>query len=340
MKNYKASLLLLTILISTNFPAYSQKPETGTKAIAFINSLSETQKSKSLFPFTDMGRYEFSFLPVHMIPRRGVQLKELDAIQKTKFNELLQEYLSNEGITKVKNIIGLENVLKELENNDRRDEGVYAVSFFGMPGKDSAWGWKFEGLHISLNFTIVKNRVVFAPLFMGSNPAEIKEGARKGFRALKNEEDEAFVLINMFTSPQREKVIFREQALSEIATFSASETAPLLPVGIFVKEMNDNQKKQLDKLLGVYLSNMPPILAERRRKRIVNEDMNDLRFGWAGSTERGKPHYYRIQGKNFMIELDNTQTNANHIHSVWRDFYGDFGRDLLMEHYHTTKHPH
>jgi hypothetical protein len=144
----------------------------------------------------------------------------------------------------------------------------------------------------------------------------------------------------MFTASQKEKAIFSQVALSEIATFSASETAPLLPVGIFVKEMSENQKKQLDKLLGVYLSNIPPILAEKRRKKIANEDINDLRFGWAGSTEPGKAHYYRIQGKNFIIELDNTQTNANHIHSVWRDFYGDFGRDLLMEHYRNTKHPH
>ena len=333
-------MFLLVVLATAT--AFTFRPNQGAndKAIAFINSLNEIQKTKSLFPFSDMGRYEFTFLPVSMIPRRGIQLKELDALQKIKLNELLQEYLSNEGVTKVKNIISLENVLKELENNDRRDEGVYTVSFFGMPGKDAAWGWKFEGHHISLNFTIVNNQVVFAPLFMGSNPAEIKNGPRKGFRALKNEEDEAFILVNMFTPAQREKAIFSQVALSEIATFSASETAPLLPVGIFVKELNVNQKKQLDKLLGVYLSNIPPILAERRMKKIVNEDINELRFGWAGSTEPGKEHYYRIQGKNFIIELDNTQTNANHIHSVWRDFYGDFGRDLLMEHYRNTKHPH
>lgn len=340
MNKYKIPALLLAILISTNILAYYPKPETDEKAIAFINSLSETQKSTSLFPFTDMGRYEFSFLPVYMIPRRGVQLKELDAVQKTKFNELLQEYLSNEGITKVKNIISLENVLKELENNDRRDEGVYAVSFYGMPGKDTAWGWKLEGHHISLNFTIVKNKVVLAPFFLGANPAEVKEGAKKGLRVLKYEEDEAFTLINMFNEEQKQKAIFNSQSLLEIATSNASEVRPLQPVGIFVREMNDKQKKQLDKLLGVYLSTMPPMLAESRMKKIAKEDINELRFGWAGATQPGKPHYYRIQAKSFLIEFDNTQNNANHIHSVWRDFYGDFGRDLLLEHYHTTKHPH
>lgn len=340
MNNNKTLLLLLSFLVVTSIFSFRPKPETDDKAIAFINSLNEAQKTKSLFPFTDTARYKFSFLPVHTVPRLGVQLKELDDSQKAKLNELLQEYLSNEGLTKMKNIISLENVLKDLEKNDRRDEGLYAVSFFGMPGKDSAWGWKFEGHHLSLNFTIVNHQVVFTPLFMGTNPAEVKEGPRKGFRALKNEEDEAFTLVNMMTATQREKVIFQQQAPIEIVTFNASETRPLLPVGIFVKEMKDDQKKQMDKLLGAYLSNMPPILAEKRRKKIADEDINDLRFGWAGSTEPGQPHYYRLQGKNFMIELDNTQNNANHIHSVWRDFYGDFGRDLLQEHYHNTKHPH
>jgi hypothetical protein len=333
--------LLLPALFTGLF-AYcnTSEPVTAERAIAFINSLSEAQKNKSVFSFTDMGRYEFSFLPVYMIPRRGLPLKELDSIQKNKFSELLHEFLSQEGVTKIKNIISLENVLKETERNQLRDEGVYSIAFFGMPGKDSAWGWKFEGHHISLNFTVVKNEISFAPLFTGSNPAEIKEGPRKGFRVLKNEEDEAYALMNLFSAEQREKAVFSKQALSEIATFSASEAAPLKPVGIFLKEMTGEQKKQFDKLLDVYLNNLPPILAAKRRKKINAEDLNELRFGWAGSVERGRHHYFRIQGKNFLIELDNTQNNGNHIHTVWRDFYGDFGRDLLMDHYRHTPHPH
>jgi hypothetical protein len=68
------------------------------------------------------------------------------------------------------------------------------------------------------------------------------------------------------------------------------------------------------------------------------EEFNAIRFGWAGSTKAGKPHYYRIQGKSFLVEFDNVQNGANHIHTVWRDFNGDFGRDLIKEHYEHSHH--
>ena len=339
MNKNKLQLLLL-LLVITGAYSFHPKKENENKAIEFINALTEEQKTKAVFSFTEMSRYEFSFLPVYMIPRRGIQLKELDSIQKIKLNELLQSYLSDDGYSKIKNIMSLEDVLRDLEKNNGRDPGLYTVSFYGMPRKDSTWGWKFEGHHISLNFTIIKNQVVFAPFFLGANPAEVKEGPQKGLRSLKDEEDEAFTLINMLTEKQKQKAIFSLQPLIEIATSNASEVTPLQPAGILVKEMSSDQKKQLDKLLGTYLSSMPPLLAKNRMKKIANEDMNELRFGWAGATEPGKPHYYRIQGKNFLVEFDNTQNKANHIHTVWRDFYGDFGRDLLREHYHNTKHPH
>jgi hypothetical protein len=315
-------------------------PGKGDKAVAFIKSLNETQKAKALFPINDTGRQKTNALPPASVPRNGLKLKEMDSLQKIKLFVLLNDFLSDEGVTKVKNIISLENVLRDLEKSDRRDEGLYFVAFFGMPGKDTAWSWKFEGHHLSLNFTVVKNEIRLAPLFMGSNPAEIREGPRKDFRALKNEEDEAYALMKLFNDQQKEKVIFNNQPLPDIVTFNKSEVSPLDPVGMYVKEMSDEQKKQLNKLIDVYLNNLPPILAAKRRKKIYAEDMNELRFGWAGSDEPGKQHYYRIQGKNFLIELDNTQNNGNHIHSVWRDFYGDFGRDLLMEHYRNTPHPH
>lgn len=336
----KFYLLLFSLLLTTSIFSFPSTYGKDEKAVAFINTLNDSQKAKALFPFSDTGRNKFVFLPPATVPRMGLKLKEMDSLQKIKLFLLLNDFLSDEGMTKVKNIIGLENVLKDLEKSDRRDEGLYFVAFFGMPGKDTAWSWKFEGHHLSLNFTVAKNEIRFAPLFMGSNPAEIREGPRKGFRALKNEEDEAYALMKLFTNQQKEKVIFNKQALTDIVTFNVSEVSPLEPVGMYVKEMNAEQKKQLNKLIDIYLSNLPPILAGKRRKKIEGEDRNELQFGWAGSDETGKQHYYRIQGKTFLIELDNAQNNANHIHSVWRDFYGDFGRDLLMEHYHNTKHPH
>ncbi|MDZ4792867.1 MAG: DUF3500 domain-containing protein [Bacteroidota bacterium] len=336
----KIKPLLLSLLLASTACSFAADPGKGDKAAAFINSLNDSQKAKALFPVSDTGRNKFVFLPPATVPRMGLKLKEIDSLQKIKLFVLLNDFLSDEGMTKVKNIIGLENVLRDLEKSDRRDEGLYVVAFFGMPGKDTAWSWKFEGHHLSLNFTVVKNEICFAPLFMGSNPAEIREGPYKGFRALKNEEDEGYALMKLFSDQQKQKVIFSKESLNEIVTFNTSQVSPLEPAGMYVKEMSAEQKKQLNKLIDVYLSNLPPILADKRRKKINEEDMNELQFGWAGSDEPGKPHYYRIQGKNFLIELDNAQNNANHIHSVWRDFYGDFGRDLLMEHYGSTHHQH
>ncbi len=336
----KLFILLFSLLPTAPVFAGKDDPGKGDKAAAFIFSLNDEQKAKALFPISDTGRQKTNALPPASVPRNGLKLKEMDSGQKIKLFLLLNDFLSDEGVTKIKNIISLENVLRDIEKSDRRDEGLYFVAFFGMPGKDTTWSWKFEGHHLSLNFTIVKNEIRFAPLFMGSNPAEIREGPRKGFRALKNEEDEAYALMKLFTDQQKEKVIFNKQPLYDIVTFGVSQVSPLEPTGMFVKEMSAEQKKQLNKLIDVYLSNLPPILAGKRRKKIDAEDMNELRFGWAGSDEPGKQHYYRIQGKNFLIELDNAQNNGNHIHSVWRDFYGDFGRDLLIEHYRNTQHPH
>jgi Protein of unknown function (DUF3500) len=336
----KTITLLLTLLLSVNLFSKTTDPAKGDKAVAFINSLNESQKAKALFPMNDTGRQKTNALPPASVPRNGLKLKEMDSVQKKILFILLNDFLSDEGMTKIKNIMSLENVLRDIEKSDRRDEGLYFVAFFGMPGKDTAWSWKFEGHHLSLNFTVVKDEIRFAPLFMGSNPAEIREGPRKGFRALKSEEDEAYALMKLFTDQQKEKVIFNKQPLNDIVSFGVSQVSPLEPAGMFVKEMSAEQKKQLNKLIDVYLSNLPPILAGKRRKKINAEDMNELRFGWAGSDEPGKQHYYRIQGKTFLIELDNAQNNGNHIHSAWRDFYGDFGRDLLMEHYKNSPHLH
>ena len=336
----KLTWLILFWVFTLPVLSNSTDPGKGDKAAAFINSLNEIQKTKALFEINDTGRQKTNALPPASVPRNGLKLNEMDSLQKIKLFLLLHDFLSDEGITKVKNIMSLENVLRDLEKSDRRDEGLYFVAFFGMPGKDIAWSWKFEGHHLSLNFTVVKNEIRFAPLFMGSNPAEVREGPRTGFRALKNEDDEAYALMKLFTDQQKEKVIFNKQPLPDIVTFNKSDVSPLDRVGMNVSEMNAEQKKQLNKLIGVYLSNLPPILASKRRKKIDAEDMHELQFGWAGSDEPGKQHYYRIQGKTFLIELDNAQNNGNHIHSVWRDFYGDFGRDLLLEHYKNAQHPH
>lgn len=276
-----------------------------------------------------------------MFPRKGIQLFELNDSQKQLFYNLLRVYLSESGYDKTVRIIDLEKVLALRESNSEfRDAEKYYVAFYGQPGKDSLWSWSFEGHHISLNFSILNDRVSVVPRFLGASPAIIKKGPRKGERTLDKEEDYGFELINSMNEEQQQVAIFRNTAYSEIVTSNSTEVAPLNPVGIKMEALSKDQQSLLMKLLNEYISVMPEDLAEKRMQNLISEDFDAIRFGWAGSTQPGKPHYYRVQGKTFLVEFDNVQESANHIHTVWRDFKGDFGRDLIREHYQHSHHKH
>jgi hypothetical protein len=187
---------------------------------------------------------------------------------------------------------------------------------------------------------VIHDAIAFAPFFFGADPAIVRQGVKKGFRAIKEEEDLALELINSLTTEQKQKAIFQTRPFYDIVTSASRQVTALKPVGVLVSEMSEAQYVLLKKLIRSYLASMPSAIAEMRMKKIAKEDMNSLRFGWAGETERNKPHYYRIQGKTFLIEFDNAENNGNHIHLVWRDFSGDFGTDLLKEHYKNSKHHH
>jgi hypothetical protein len=334
-------LLLVFLPICLTAQNFDKGSHGSSKAIEFLNSLNEVQKKKSIYPFQEMNRYEWHYLPATMVYRHGIGVKDLDTVQKQQLYNLLRAFLSMEGYTRTQNIMEFENLLKDMDpGNASRIPGNYFAAFYGTPGPDSVWGWKFSGHHVSLNFTVVKDQLAFAPFFFGIYPAEVKEGSRKGQRIIKEEEDLGFQLVNSLTTDQKQKAIFQLKAFPDIVTTNAQKVSPLAPVGILAGEMNPVQKTILNKLIVAYLLSMPADIAKKRMEKIVKEDMNATSFGWAGETKTGKPHYYRVQGKSFLIEFDNTQSNANHIHTVWRDFNGDFGEDLLREHYHNSKHHH
>lgn len=333
--------ILLFFLFLPSALTAQNKTVDFSSALTVINSFDSTQKAKSVYPFEDMSRYDWNYLPASLIPRRGVCLKDLDSTQKENVYALLRSFLSDKGFSRTQDIMNNEYYLKELEPDMiHRIPENHFLAFFGTPGKDSVWGWKFSGHHLALNFTIVDNQLAFTPIFFGVYPAEIKSGQNKGRRIIKDEEDIGFELINMLTSEQKEKAVFQENAFRDIVTTNAIQVGPLTPVGISAKDLTSQQKIILNKLIVCHLSSMPNNIAEMRMKRIVSEDFNQIRFGWAGGLIKGIPHYYRIQGKTFLIEFDNTTHNANHIHIVWRDFNGDFGVDLLNEHYKKSKDHH
>jgi hypothetical protein len=301
-------------------------------ADTFLNSLSSEQRQAACFPFEDGERYDW-----HYVPRRrnGLGLKDMTADQQALARGFLKTGLSQSGYWKSATIMKLETVLRKIEAfNMGRDPEKYFFSFFGLPSGNGTWGWRVEGHHLSLNFTIVKGCLLAtAPRFFGANPAKVAAGELSGLRTLAGEEDLARQLLNSLDPGQKQKAVFREQAYGDIVTGNAEVVSPLDPVGIAAAALDGAQMDFLMRLIDEYVSALTPEIARQRTAAVRNSGLNQIHFGWAGSLEPGRPHYYRIQGAAFLVEYDNVQNSANHIHTVWRDFDGDFGRDLLREHY-------
>jgi len=335
------SLLLLLLPLSLLAQNTKEDKTASAKAFAFVSSLNEQQKAKAFFPFEEINRFNWHYVPPPSVPRTGIAVKEMEDTQKKLFYTMLKSFLSPSGYQRTQNIMSFEYVLKEMEpNSTTRIPENYFVSVYGHPGKDSVWAWKFTGHHLALNFTVVDGQLAFTPFFFGSNPGEIKEGTKKGMRIIIDEEDLAFKLVNSLNDEQKKTALFRPEAFPDIVSANAAHVTPMEPVGILLKDLNNDQKNLVNKIMVAYLSSMPQRLANMRMKLVATEDKNEIRFGWAGGLVKGEPHYYRIQGKTFLIEFDNTQNNANHIHEVWRDFNGDYGEDLLKEHYLNSNHHH
>ena len=347
MTRYILAVLVISLSVFVIPVSLSSAPPTAAgramsdSANAFLKDLSAEQRSKATFKFEDDSRFEFRFTPR---ARTGLPLKEMSEPQRAKAHSLLKTGLSVRGYTTATTIIDLENVLRAIEpprtgpNAIVRDPEMYFVSIFGEPGK-SPWGWKFEGHHISVNFTIVDDKpVVFSPSFFGSNPAVVRDGPKQGTRALRDEEEAGRALMAAFSDAERAKAIFDVTAPREMITGENREAKPLDPGPIAYGAMSPAQRRLLEKILDVYLGRVSPELAKARLDAVQKAGMDAITFGWAGVMEIGGPHYYKVQGPTFLIEYDNTQNNNNHIHAVWRDFNGDFGRDLLREHYKTAAH--
>jgi hypothetical protein len=303
----------------------------------FLRSLRPEQREKAVFHFADAERINWHFIPRQ---RRGLPLKEMSHAQQELARRILQSALSQRGYLQATTIMELELVLRELGGNPVvRDPELYYFSVFGSPGPEAPWGVRAEGHHLSLNLTVVGDSLVAtAPAFMGANPAEVRTGSRVGLRPLAGEEDLARELIHALDADQRAAAVIANVTPSDIVTGAAARVEPLSPIGIRVTELRADQVQLLVRLIDEYLSRMADPLAERRRAALEQAEFGEVAFAWAGSLERGQPHYYRIQGPSFLIEYDNTQNNANHIHTVWRDFHGDFGRDLIREHYRDAPH--
>lgn len=316
----------------------------------FLSSLTPDQRAKAAFPLEGEERMRWNYVPTEIYPRKGLILKDMTEPQRKLAHVLLETGLSQRGAMTAGAIMDLEIVLGALEDAGAtddarrgakmiRDPQRYFFSVFGTPGPTGAWGWRVDGHHVSLHFTVVDGSLVAgAPTFFGSNPAEVRSGPKTGTRILGFEEDAGRDLLLALDAPRRAKAVLPIEAPGDIITKNKAAVDPLAPAGIMAAEMTPPQRDLLMKIINAYSGLMTADIAADRMAKIQKAGVEKVGFAWAGDAERGKKHYYRVQGPTFLIEYDNTQDEANHVHSVWRDFDGDFGQDLIRDHVKSVPH--
>ncbi|MBT6659655.1 MAG: DUF3500 domain-containing protein [Verrucomicrobia bacterium] len=305
-------------------------------ANAFLATLKPEQKAKATFKLDDANRTRWHFVPTEMHPRHGLSFREMTQAQQHMAYALLASVMSARGVQKTAQIMSLEQVLHDANPNGRfaRDPKWYFVSIFGKPSVEGTWSWRFEGHHLSLSFTVVDGHVGgLTPAFFGTNPGTILDGPRKGFQVLAAEENTARALAKSLSAEQRKIAIIAAKAPSDVITKADRKARRLEPLGLAAAEMNKKQADHLLQLIGEYLHNYRPDLADEGIRHFEGVSLSKIHFAWAGSLEPRKGHYYRIQAPDFLIEYDNTQNDANHVHCVSRDLKNDFGDDLLRQHY-------
>ncbi|MFL5339880.1 MAG: DUF3500 domain-containing protein, partial [Gemmataceae bacterium] len=262
--------------------------------------------------------------------RKGLRLEEMTEDQKKPVLELLRSGTSDSGFQQAVTIMSLETILHDLEKNGAmvRNPGWYFVTIFGAPAKTGSWGWRIEGHHLSLNFTVKDGQVASAtPAFFGANPAEIKTGDKKGQRVLADVEDAAAALAGSLDGVQRTAALQPKQ-FGELAQHEPQEkTGPL--VGLPGEKMTQSQKDLLAKLLKAYTARMPAAIGEAQWKSVSDAGLDKVYFAFSGTFEPGKQHSYRVQGPTFVVQFLNVQDDsaknpANHIHSAWRELPSDF----------------
>jgi len=240
--------------------------------------------------------------------------------------------------------IDLESILRETErieqihSGEDRDPELYYFTVFGTPGGAAPWGWRVGGHHLALNFTVVREELVSpTPLFFGANPAVVHHGLARGLRILTAEEELARALLGTLGAGQKTLAVVDTVAPADILTKNYRMADPTaLPHGIAYAALSGEQRDHLVSLVRHYIERAASDVSAHVWSRIERTGLDALTFAWAGSLERGQAHYYAVKGPTFLIEYDNTQNNANHIHSVWRDFTNDRDTDVLAEHYAHT----
>ncbi len=350
MKLASSLVLIALVLLGAGLARLGASPalDMAAAARAFLDALAPGQRALAQLAFDGPERRDWHYIPRQ---RPGLALRDMNDPQRAAARDLLRSALSSRGVLKVEAIMALDAILRDMEiagggTGATRDPLAYHLAIFGAPpdpspglaassdGLMQSWGWKVEGHHISLNFTITPDGVSATPAFLGSNPALVRQGPQAGLRVLAAEEDLGRALLVSLDESQRAGATIPAEAPPDILT---SPGRPLLPpdidpaIGLPVSKMTPAQRALVERIVDEFAHNLRRELADAALERIRHAGIDNIRFAWIGAAEPGRPHYYRLVGPTFIFEYDNTQNQANHVHTVWHDRERDFG-DPLREH--------
>lgn len=335
---FGVAVLALTALASLTFAVVARtrrgaaQERMAVAARALLATLDVEQTKRAALPIDSAQVRDWHFVPRE---RPGLPLSEMNAAQKNALHDLLHAALAAQGYLKVTGVVRLESILHEIESRPgapatMRDPGRYAIVFFGTPGSQP-WAWRFEGHHVSIHFCSVDDATSSTPFFLGANPARVPSGSEAGWRLLALEEDLGRELYLSLSDAQRAVALLPGDVPGVILGPGRDEGFEK-PHGLAHGDMDVAQRALVERLLQEFVGDLAPELAEREWARIRANGIERIRFAWCGGTQPGQPHYWRLHGPHFVVEYDNVQGGANHVHTLWRDLENDFGGDLLRRH--------
>ena len=305
-------------------------------ALALLNSLDANQKSAISYSYHDGERIFWYYPPMN---RHGLLLRDMTEAQRSLAYALMATGLTEESNQKARLIIEHEAVLGPLEQEQGhvtwdRDPLLYSWTIFGDPGSDAEpWGWRVEGHHVSLHYSVWGDRVLsVTPFFFGANPAEVRKGPKEGLRILGNSQDIALELMESLDAGQTSRALIYDEAPADIITFNSSKASLPKEEGLPATAMSGTQREMLMALASEYVTRIRSDLAEEKLNVLRQGGLEKIHLAWGGPIDRTQPHYYRLHGGDFVVEYDNRQNGANHIHSVLRDVENDFAADVLRDH--------
>ena len=346
-----SAAVLVSLMFSSDQTSAQSKTATAMRqaATAFVGSLMPEQRAKAVMDFNNAERFVWQEAPG---VRSGVVLRELTDAQRKLAMELLRASVGEGAYRRIQMSIAREPVLSTLQKTPEgqalRHPDLFYVTVFGTPSAASPWAWTFEGHHISTHFTVAGDRVVTTPMFLGSQPEDLRAAGLEGTasaaaakipvslagRIMEPEEAKGRALVQSLDAKQRQVAVFdrTEKRDADMLTgINTRRVTPLGSPGLPARQMTAQQKAMLVSLVDEYLGRFPTeVAADRHRRLLEGTALDDVHFQWSGGVQPGQAHAYIVQGPSFLIEYAQNRNNAvGHVHTLWRDFTGDFGGEIL-----------